>query len=94
MTGVGPRPQLSKADARLRRGGRTSVLDRIELWLSTARYIDGLWVGTIEGEAEPILRRVEAALATSRRKIDGADRCGRVARSAKNCRVERILCGA
>ena len=33
---------------------------------------------------------VYANLATSRRKIDGADRCERVAWSGKNCRVERI----
>jgi hypothetical protein len=57
-----PRSQRPKADARLRRRGRASLSDRFELWLSTCRYVDGLWVGTNEGKPEPILRRVEAAL--------------------------------
>jgi hypothetical protein len=58
-----PRSQLSKADARLRRGGRANPFDRILLWRSTRRYIDGLWVGTFERKPKRILQRVKAALA-------------------------------
>jgi hypothetical protein len=37
-------------------------VDRIGLWLSTGREIDGLWVGTTESKPHPALRRVEDAL--------------------------------
>jgi hypothetical protein len=36
--------------------------DRIDLWLSRGRDIDGLWVGTTEDKPQPGLRRVEDAL--------------------------------
>jgi hypothetical protein len=38
--------------------------ERIQLWASTSRRVDGLWVGTQDGgdEAEAQLRRVEEAL--------------------------------
>jgi hypothetical protein len=39
-----------------------SFADRLELRLATGRIIDGLWIGTIECDAETILQRVEAAL--------------------------------
>jgi hypothetical protein len=78
-------------DAQLRRGGRASVFDRIELRLSTARYIDGLWVGTIEGEPEPILRRVEAALA--RIKVYDRPRFGRILRDLDRVWVRVIAYG-
>src|SRR5258705_2743988 len=36
--------------------------DRLDLWLSTGKEIDGLWVGSIEDKPQPGLRRVEDAL--------------------------------
>ena len=41
---------------------KPSRVDRLDLWLSTGRKIDGLWVGTTESEPHPALRRVEEAL--------------------------------
>jgi hypothetical protein len=38
------------------------LLDRIERRWATSRSVDGLWTGTCESEAEPLLRRVEEAL--------------------------------
>ena len=40
---------------------RRSLIDRILLWMSSGKDIDGLWVGS-ETEAERVLPRVEAAL--------------------------------
>jgi hypothetical protein len=37
-------------------------IDRIGLWLSISREIDGLWVGTMESKPLPALCRVEEAL--------------------------------
>jgi hypothetical protein len=34
----------------------------MEIWFSTSREIDGLWVGTTESKPHPALRRVEEAL--------------------------------
>ena len=39
-----------------------SFADRVMLRLSAGRLVDGLWIGTFESEAEPILRRVEELL--------------------------------
>ena len=44
------------------RADRPRLFDRIMLRLSKSRYLDGLWIGTWEMEAEPILRRIEQAL--------------------------------
>jgi hypothetical protein len=43
---------------------RPTLTDRIGLWLSISRRIDGLWIGTTQSgdKAEAALRRVEAAL--------------------------------
>jgi hypothetical protein len=41
---------------------RPAAIDRLELWFSTGRNIDGLWVGTMEDKPRPGLRRVEEAL--------------------------------
>jgi hypothetical protein len=41
---------------------RAAVVDRLALWFSTSRSIDGLWVGTSESTPRPGLRRVEDAL--------------------------------
>ncbi|MET3844324.1 hypothetical protein [Bradyrhizobium sp. OAE829] len=41
---------------------KPAVIDRLDLWLSTSRSIDGLWVGTMESEPWPGLIRVEDAL--------------------------------
>src|SRR5665213_2580845 len=40
------------------------LVDRIQLWLSTGRNVDGLWVGAIEKKQkrEALLRPVEDAL--------------------------------
>ena len=40
---------------------RPAAIDRLDLWLSTSRSIDGLWVGTMESEPWPGLIRVEDA---------------------------------
>ena len=54
-----------------RRGMKPSAVDKLGLWLSTSRTIDGLWVGSFardwenergENEREITLRRVEDAL--------------------------------
>jgi len=44
------------------RADRPRLFDRIMLRFSKSRYLDGLWIGTWEMEAEPILRRIEQAL--------------------------------
>jgi hypothetical protein len=41
---------------------KPALVDRLELWLSTSRKVDGLWVGTMESKPWPGLRRVEDAL--------------------------------
>lgn len=46
---------------------RPLVVDKLALWLSTSRYIDGLWVGTWESAPQPGLRRVEDALCLIKR---------------------------
>jgi hypothetical protein len=37
-------------------------LSRVEIWFSTHRYVDGLWIGTWEDDPDSLLRRVEEAL--------------------------------
>ena len=44
------------------RADRPRLSDRIMLRFSRSRYLDGLWIGTWETEAEPILQRIEQAL--------------------------------
>ena len=51
----------------LRTARRLSFGDRFELKFSTDRHFDGLWVGTIESDADSILERLEQALAMIRR---------------------------
>jgi hypothetical protein len=41
---------------------RIPFFDKVDLWLSTGRSIDGLWVGSIEDKPWPGLSRVEDAL--------------------------------
>jgi hypothetical protein len=41
---------------------KPNLADRIALWFSTSRSIDGLWVGTMENKPHPGSRRVEDAL--------------------------------
>ncbi|MGC2775835.1 MAG: hypothetical protein WA418_09390 [Bradyrhizobium sp.] len=41
---------------------RPSLVDKIELWFSKSRVIDGLWIGSFQSDAEPALLRIEAAL--------------------------------
>lgn len=38
------------------------AIDRLALWFSTSRNIDGLWAGTMESKPHPGLRRIEDAL--------------------------------
>lgn len=44
------------------RDQRPTAIDRLELWFSTARNVDGLWVGTMEDKPHSGLRRIEEAL--------------------------------
>jgi len=62
MTKVETRRDLRGAAAARKPSRKPHIADRIDLWLSTGREIDGLWVGTIEGKPQPGLRRVEDAL--------------------------------
>src|SRR6266566_5990465 len=41
---------------------KPTVIDRLALWMSTSRTVDGLWVGSTESKPQPCLRRVEDAL--------------------------------
>jgi len=41
---------------------RPSLVDKVGIWRSTSRYVDGLWVGSGESAPWPGLRRVEDAL--------------------------------
>jgi hypothetical protein len=41
---------------------KPAAIDRLGLWFSTSRKVDGLWVGTTESKPHPGLRRVEHAL--------------------------------
>jgi hypothetical protein len=41
---------------------RARLIDKLQLWRSTGKRIDGLWVGTIEAEPALLLQRVEWAL--------------------------------
>lgn len=41
---------------------KAAVVDRIALWLSASREVDGLWVGSTEYKPQPGLRRVEEGL--------------------------------
>jgi hypothetical protein len=42
---------------------KPTLADRFELWFSTGKQSDGLWIGvSLDSEADPILRRVEEAL--------------------------------
>ena len=41
---------------------KPTLVDRLALWLSTGRKVDGLWIGTWESEPQPGLGRIEDAL--------------------------------
>lgn len=47
-------------------GDELNFYDRWELAASTGRELDGLWIGTMWDDGEPLLRRVEEALALIR----------------------------
>lgn len=49
------------------RADRPDLADRLALRFSTSRYVDGLWIGTLGSEPEPILRRLEEALSLIKR---------------------------
>jgi len=52
---------------RTERAERSNILDRLILYWSSGRDVDGLWIGTWEDKPEPILRRIEAALSLIKR---------------------------
>jgi hypothetical protein len=57
--------------------GRATVVERVLLWISSCKVIDGLWVGT-EADAERVLPRVELALGLIKTHDRGRyDRMGR-----------------
>jgi hypothetical protein len=60
-------PDRHMKHARDSRADRPDLADRLALRFSTSRYVDGLWIGTWEDEPEPILRRIEQALALIKR---------------------------
>src|SRR5262249_14555493 len=66
QTGATPKSKRRWEMTRVRRtrfDARPSLYERVMLWLSTSRRIDGLWVGCyLEEIAAPSLDRVEAAL--------------------------------
>ena len=41
---------------------KPSLIERLELWLSKGRMIDGIWIGSTQSNPEPELQRIEAAL--------------------------------
>lgn len=41
---------------------RPSLVDKFELWFSTSRVVDGLWIGSAQSNPTQALRRVEDAL--------------------------------
>jgi hypothetical protein len=45
-----------------KRNRKPIAVDRLGLWLSKGRNIDGRWVGTMESKPQPGLRRIEDAL--------------------------------
>jgi hypothetical protein len=45
-----------------RKSRKPPVADRLAIWISTSRTVDGLWLGTTESKPHPALRRVEEAL--------------------------------
>ena len=56
-------PPQSRGLVVVRKPGRKlSRIDKLDLWLSKGQIIDGLWVGTTEGEPHAALHRVEDAL--------------------------------
>jgi hypothetical protein len=59
-------PELSRTSRGLvvakRPDRKPAGIDRLDLWLSKGRKIDGLWVGTTESQPHPALCRVETAL--------------------------------
>jgi hypothetical protein len=53
---------MQHSHTRLKKHPRLQLADKLALWLSTSKDIDGLWVGTMESAPHPALRRVEDAL--------------------------------
>src|SRR5262245_12890125 len=41
---------------------RPSIIERVDFYLAVSKVSDGLWIGTLDTNAEPVLCRVEAAL--------------------------------
>jgi hypothetical protein len=56
------RPDLRGIASVKKQDRKATAADRLAIWFSTSRNIDGLWVGTTESKPLPALRRVEDAL--------------------------------
>jgi hypothetical protein len=41
---------------------RPSLVERIDLWFSKGRVVDGIWVGSFQSDAKPAIQRIEDAL--------------------------------
>ncbi|WP_284422402.1 MULTISPECIES: hypothetical protein [unclassified Bradyrhizobium] len=39
-----------------------SLFEKLELWFSKSRVVDGLWIGSAQSSPDPALQRIEAAL--------------------------------
>jgi hypothetical protein len=53
---------MRQSKIRSRKRRRARLIDKLQLWRSTSKRIDGLWVGVFEPEPAPLLQRVERAL--------------------------------
>src|SRR5882757_2425605 len=62
MTKVETRRDLRSTAIARKPNRKPHAVDRVDLWLSTGKEIDGLWVGSTEDKPQPGLRRVEDAL--------------------------------
>src|SRR5713226_5908051 len=62
MTKVETQRDLRGADIARKPNRKPQAVDRLDLWLSTGKDIDGLWVGTTEDKPHPGQRRVQDAL--------------------------------
>lgn len=55
-------PRVNRPITKRKQPRKPPLADRLALWMSRSRVIDGLWVGTMESEAQVGLRRVRDAL--------------------------------
>jgi hypothetical protein len=62
MNQPGKRHTLRGAAIARKSKQKPSLIDRLGIWLSSGKTVDGLWLGTEIGEGQPSLSRVEDAL--------------------------------